>query len=123
MERNCLLDAWRAHESELRGYLRRRLPERSQADDLLQDIFVKVLGQGPGFCSVENARAWLFQVARNALADRLRLAREEVELPDDLAHETHEPEPVDTLAQCRPVPWRNSPPRTGRPLRAATWRG
>lgn len=102
MARNCLLEAWRTHEGELLGYLRRRLPEADTADDLLQDIFVKALKQSEKFCSVENARAWLFQVARNALADRLRLAREHVELPDDLPHEVEEAAPVETLADCLP---------------------
>lgn len=99
----CLLAAWSAHESELRGYLRHRLGVAQDADDLLQDIFIKALRQGSRFCSVENARAWLFQVARNALADRLRVAREHVPLPDELASPESEPAPrVDDLARCLP---------------------
>ena len=80
----CLLNAWSAHESELRGYLRHRLGDVQDADELLQDVFLKALRQGRRFCAVENARAWLFQVARNALTDRLRSSREHLPLPDDL---------------------------------------
>ncbi len=41
-------------------------------------------------------------MARNAFADRLRLRRELVELPEDLTAEADEPLPVDSLAQCLP---------------------
>lgn len=102
MANDCLLRAWRDHEAELLGYLRKRLPESHAAEDLLQDIFVNALGQGKKFCSLENARAWLFRVTRNTLADHLRLAREQVELPEDLAQESEPPAPVESLTDCLP---------------------
>ena len=80
---SCLLSAWSAHEGELRGYLRHWMRNADDAEDLLQEVFLKALRQGGRFCDIENARAWLFQVARNALADRLRVAREQVPLPSD----------------------------------------
>jgi RNA polymerase sigma-70 factor (ECF subfamily) len=39
---------------------------------VLQDVFLKALRAGQNFCMLDNPRAWLFQVARNALVDRLR---------------------------------------------------
>jgi RNA polymerase sigma-70 factor (ECF subfamily) len=99
---NCLMTAWHRHEAELRAWLRGRLGNKHDADDMLQDLFLKSLRQDKKFCEIANARAWLFEVARNALADRLRLKREQVELPDDLAAEHDEPIPVDSLAQCLP---------------------
>jgi RNA polymerase sigma-70 factor (ECF subfamily) len=86
----------------LRGWLRHRLGNPAEADDLLQDLFLKALRQGDRFCSVQNARAWLFEVARNTLADRLRVARETVDLPEDLAAPADEPDTVDTLTACLP---------------------
>ena len=55
--------AWRQHSSELRGWLFKRLPEISEVEDLLQDVFFKALIQEEKFCSLDNARAWLFRVA------------------------------------------------------------
>ena len=81
---NCLMTAWQNHEAELRRWMRHRLPSETDADDMLQDLFLRALRQRERFCSILNARAWLFTVARNAMADRLRLKRNEVELPDDL---------------------------------------
>lgn len=99
---NCLMRAWQQHEAELRGWLRRRLGNDADAEDELQDLFLKAMRQGDRFCSLENARAWLFEVARNAIADRLRVARQMVELPEDLAAETPEHAVVDDLASCLP---------------------
>lgn len=99
----CLLDAWSVHESALRGYLRHRLGDVHDADELLQDIFLKVLRQGRGFCAVENSHAWLFQVTRNALTDRLRSGREHLPLPEDLpAPVAAAAPPIDGLSQCLP---------------------
>jgi len=99
---NCLTAAWTAHQSELHGWLRRRMGNPAEADDLLQDLFVKALRQGERFCSVHNARAWLFEVARNTLADKLRVARDTVQLPEDLAAPSDELETVDSLTACLP---------------------
>ena len=100
---NCLDSAWQQHAAELRSWLRHRIGQPQDLDDMMQDLYIKALRQGSRFCSVQNARAWLFEVSRNALADRLKLKREMVELPDDL-HATlpEDPPPVDNLAACLP---------------------
>jgi RNA polymerase sigma-70 factor (ECF subfamily) len=100
----CVARAWQVHEGELRGYLRRRLADADAAADLLQDVFVKAMRQGQGFCAIDNPRAWLFQVARNALIDRRRMERPTEPLPDDLAETAvlaaEAWAPVDALADC-----------------------
>lgn len=100
----CVAAAWRLHEAELRAYLRHRLSDDATADDLLQDVFVKAMQQGRGFCALDNPRAWLFQVARNALVDRARTAHPHEPYTDDLAEHTPldvEPvAPVAALADC-----------------------
>ena len=100
----CVASAWRAHEGELRGYLRHRLADAEAADDVLQDVFVKAMRQGQGFCTLDNPRAWLFQVARNALVDRARTAHPTEPLPEGPEEPVAPPEdsvaPVDALAEC-----------------------
>lgn len=99
----CLMRAWAEHERSLRAWLLRQLREQVHADDLLQDVFLKAMRRGRHFCSLENARAWLFEVTRNTLADHLRRRRESIELPHDLPAEAREDAaPLDTLAGCLP---------------------
>lgn len=100
---NCITDAWKRHEAELRRFLRHRTGDDAAADDLLQEVFLRVLRQKNGLCGIDNPRAWLFHAARNLLIDRLRLTKEQVPLPDDLAFEAADaPPPVDGLTQCLP---------------------
>ena len=98
---DCVLRAWQSHEAELQGFLARHATDFEAAQDLLQEVFVKALRQGQDFCALDNPRAWLFQVARNALADAGRLRRPKVDLPEDLpAPAADERAPVDALDAC-----------------------
>ena len=100
MQFSCVLESWRAHENELRNYLRHRVADSYLAEDLLQDVFVKAMRQGSGFCDLDNQRAWLYQVARNALVDHQRLHRATVELPEDIPQTIEQADPVVTLSAC-----------------------
>lgn len=123
----CVSLAWQAHEGELRGFLRHRLPDTDAADDLLQDVFLKALRAGQGFCSIGNPRAWLFQVARNALVDRYRAERPTMPLPDDLADTAPLLQapvaPVDALADCLTRVLGELPDDDARILRACDLQG
>ncbi|WP_374324280.1 sigma-70 family RNA polymerase sigma factor [Azonexus sp.] len=102
-DRPCLTRAWRETRGELQGWLRHRLNGEAEADDLLQEVFLRALRQGEAFCRLDNPRAWLFRVAHNALADRLRTRHPQIEAGDDLpAVENEPPAPVDLLCQCLP---------------------
>lgn len=99
----CLMLAWEQHEGELRGWLIKRLGNRADAEDMLQNLFLKALKQETAFCDMSNARAWLFQVARNALIDQSRLSKAQIDLPEDLAAEPDNPlAPVERLSDCLP---------------------
>jgi len=98
----CVIHAWHHHEGELRRWLISRLGNPVDAEDLLQDVFEKAMLQGKRFCSVENARAWLFRVARNALIDQYRMQRDQIELPENLAENIQETDPVEDLSECLP---------------------
>jgi RNA polymerase sigma-70 factor (ECF subfamily) len=99
----CLNQAWHQYEAEVRRFLVHRTGNEADADDLVQELFIRALRQGGEFCQLGAPRAWLFHVARNLLIDRLRLTKEQVPLPDDLSAEP-EPElrPVDELSRCIP---------------------
>ena len=100
----CVSAAWQAHEGELRGHLRHRLADEHAVDDLLQEVFVKAMRQGQGFCALENPRAWLFRVANNALVDRARTTHSAESIEDHAerlaAAEADAPPPVDALSEC-----------------------
>lgn len=100
----CVAAAWDRHHAELQGYLSHRLSDSDIAEDVLHDVFVKAMRQGQGFCALDNPRAWLFQVARNALVDRARTTHATAPLPQGAselsAPQPDLPEAVDALAVC-----------------------
>jgi len=87
----CIIQAWQQYEAELFNFLASRLNTLEDAEDLIQELFIRLLQQGDGFCSIRQPRAWLYQVARNALIDRYRKQRAFVDLdekqPDTLFSE------------------------------------
>lgn len=123
----CVAAAWQAHEAELRGYLRHRMADAEAAADVLQDVFVKAMRQGRGFCALDNPRAWLFQVARNAVVDRMRASQTVEPLTDEMAESTPlnaEPiAPIDALAECVVRTLGELPPEDAAILRACDLEG
>jgi RNA polymerase sigma-70 factor (ECF subfamily) len=63
---------WASFGPPLRGFLARRVPPGVDADDLVQDVFVRVVQHLGRLRSTHRLEAWLFQIARNALHDSLR---------------------------------------------------
>lgn len=102
MSRPCILTAFEQYEAELRGFLTRQSGDAALAEDVLQDVFVKALGEGAAFCSLENSRAWLFRVARNRLVDVWRRTRPTEALDEQLAAEAPEIPAVESLSECVP---------------------
>jgi RNA polymerase sigma-70 factor, ECF subfamily len=99
----CVTEAWEKHETELRRFLRHRSGNDAEAEDLLQETFLRALRQANGLCGIDNPRAWLYTTARNLLIDRLRLSKDQIPLPEDLAAAPEgSPPPVDGLSQCLP---------------------
>lgn len=100
----CVKAAWQAHEGELHGFLRKRLDDPAAADDVLQDVFLRAMRAGQTFCTLADPRAWLFQVARNALIDRHRALHPaepiEAHAPHLAAPEGEAAPAVDALADC-----------------------
>ena len=56
----------------LRNFIRRRVDDESDADDILQDVFYELVEAYRLMKPIEEVGAWLFRVARNRIIDRFR---------------------------------------------------
>ena len=54
------------------GFLERRVGSRDEAEDILQEAFVRSLGRADSLRSAESATAWFYRVLRNAIIDHHR---------------------------------------------------
>ena len=59
-------------ESRLRNFIRRRVPDPGDAEDILQDVFYELVETYRMMKPVEQVTAWLFRVARNRITDLFR---------------------------------------------------
>jgi RNA polymerase sigma-70 factor (ECF subfamily) len=54
------------------GFLERRVGSRDEAEDILQEAFVRSIGRTDALQSAESATAWFYRVLRNAIIDHHR---------------------------------------------------
>lgn len=91
---------WESFSQPLRVYLQRRVPDPGDADDLLQEIFIKVHLRLADLRSGDRLGPWLYQIARNTLTDYYRTTRRFAPLQEDLPlEEPEEPDAASRLAQ------------------------
>jgi len=62
--------------SRLRNFIRRRVPDPADAEDILQDVFYKLVEANRLLMPIDHVTGWLFRVARNRITDLFRKRRE-----------------------------------------------
>jgi RNA polymerase sigma factor (sigma-70 family) len=62
-------------QARLRNFIRRRVADRADAEDILQDVFYEFVEAYRMLQPIEQAGAWLFRVARNRIIDLFREKR------------------------------------------------
>lgn len=92
---------WHAHRERIMQFIRRRV-EDDAADDLLQEVFLRMYRNIDRLSRHDNPRAWLYRVARSVIIDHYRASRPMQSLPDDLREPEpeHSEEAVRELARC-----------------------
>jgi RNA polymerase sigma factor (sigma-70 family) len=61
----------------LRNFIRRRVPDQSDAEDILQEVFSELVEAYRMMKPLEQVTAWLFRVARNRITDLFRSKKRE----------------------------------------------
>src|SRR5712692_10500256 len=64
-------------QSRLRHFIRRRVPDPRDAEDILQDVFYELVEANRLLMPIEHVTGWLFRVARNRITDLFRKKRPE----------------------------------------------
>src|SRR4051812_21566966 len=80
----------RREQSRLGNFIRRRVPDPRDAEDILQDVFYELVEANRLLMPIEHVTAWLFRVARNRITDLFRKKRPESFSNTAVAHEDDE---------------------------------
>jgi RNA polymerase sigma-70 factor (ECF subfamily) len=76
--RSAALDAeavWLEFHERLLGFIERRVRSRETAEDILQDVMLRIHRRAGELERAEAVGAWVHEIARNAIIDRYRSAR------------------------------------------------
>lgn len=85
--------------ARLRSFIRRRVPDSGDAEDILQDVFYELIAAYRLMQPIEQVTAWLYRVARNRITDLFRRKTREARRaePETLAEEGKAMSSVDLL--------------------------
>jgi RNA polymerase sigma factor (sigma-70 family) len=75
----------RREQSRLRNFIRRRVPDPRDAEDILQEVFYELVEANRLLMPIEHVTGWLFRVARNRIIDLFRKKRPETFGSDPVA--------------------------------------
>jgi RNA polymerase sigma-70 factor, ECF subfamily len=83
---------WEQYHQRLLAFIRSRVGDDAEAEDILQEVFVRV--HRNLCCQTEwnKPESWFYQIARNLIIDHYRSRREMVEMPETLPAEPDLPE-------------------------------
>jgi len=96
---------WKQYHGQLHRFIANRVQGPSIADDLLQEVFVKIHQRIRTLVDDTRIQSWLYQVTRNAIIDYFRSQRPREAIPEDISiPETRQNTTLLELAECiRPM--------------------
>ena len=80
---------WQEYRERLLKFVVIRIGNPESAEDIIQDVFLKVHNKIDSIQSKDKIPSWLYHIARNAIIDYYRGKKNTIELPEDL------PEPIE----------------------------
>jgi RNA polymerase sigma factor (sigma-70 family) len=88
-------------KTRLRNFIRRRVADPSDAEDILQEVFYELVETYRLMKPIEQVGAWLFRVARNRITDLFRKRKPEASTNDPVVAEEGESLTLEDLLPSR----------------------
>src|ERR1035441_5446199 len=80
-----ITEAIAQEQGRLRNFIRKRVADESEVEDILQDVFYELIAAYRLMKPIEQVSAWMFRVARNRIIDLFRKKRPAASTDDSLA--------------------------------------
>lgn len=93
-----LTEIWREVHNSLRGVIAKRVRSEAEADDILQEVFLRAHRHVDRLNDPDRVIAWLYQITRNAIVDYYRSPCRQREVPVGLADDVETTVPVTVLS-------------------------
>lgn len=69
--------------SQLRRFIQKRVADPEAAEDILQEVFLRIHNRIDTLRSEQRLQSWVYRIARNAIVDHYRSAKPYTHLPED----------------------------------------
>jgi len=109
---------WNQLSGRLRAFILSRVEDDAAAEDILQDVFLRIHTHLESVQDAAKLESWIFQIARNAVIDHYRLGRRFVDLSETLGADDELLQEEDTatelagslreIAESLPDPYREA---------------
>jgi RNA polymerase sigma-70 factor (ECF subfamily) len=90
---------WKVLQRELRGFILKRVKDKDVANDLTQDVFLKVHASMEQLKDSEKLKSWIYQITRNTINDYFRKKSRTIEARE-LDWESDSNELNECVASC-----------------------
>ena len=92
---------WEEFSLKLKQFILQRVKDKSAAEDILQEVFLKIHGGLDGLKDESKLEGWIFQVTRNVMVDHFRRQRPQEELSEELVEDwSDDKQVIEELAPC-----------------------
>ena len=113
------------YEAKLRGFVMKRVQDKDEANDILQQLYLKLYKSCEQLQEVRNVSAWLYQITRNAVYDYYREQGRTIPIEDEGSLDEQlreEPEQQEMESLVLPL-LKLLPPEYAEPLRLSELEG
>ncbi|HLX40850.1 MAG TPA: RNA polymerase sigma factor SigZ [Ktedonobacteraceae bacterium] len=96
-------NVWKTFNVNLKQFILKRVVDEDNAEDILQEVFVKIHTRIHTLRDQEKLPGWIYQITRNAIYDYYRAQRDIVALPESatvIAEETLNDSAIEELLPC-----------------------
>ena len=97
---------YKQFHSELLGYIKSKVRSREDAEDILQNVFIKITANLDKLTEDVKLKGWIFTITRNAIIDyyRINASKRQTAVNEEISDDIPEPEedsdPTKGLDQC-----------------------
>lgn len=97
---------YKQFHSELLGYIKSKVRLREDAEDILQNVFIKITANLDKLTEDVKLKSWIFTITRNAIIDyyRINASKRQTAVNEEISDDIPEPEedsdPTKGLDQC-----------------------
>src|SRR5574340_786037 len=73
---------WAEFNTGLKSFILKQVQDEANAEDILQDVFLKIHMHISGLRDTNKLQSWIYQITRNAIADFYRLRELKTDIPE-----------------------------------------